>query len=207
MDDCRPCLPRSDTGEFNTPDRPPPEAERVRPAHLPMCLRRLSADISHCGTRKKRSDRLCVPATDLLYEPSGQTPAFDAGTRRIQCLARCWRIPLRRLAPSVCRSAHRVRSLWRLRSGQIGSLTVSAGISLRVYANPADGLTCFDLLTDLGADMISAIRRLYLDSDRFETCAFTADGETAGVDFTLLPNKVLWIDAVASGEVALDCGQ
>lgn len=67
--------------------------------------------------------------------------------------------------------------------------SLGAGTHLMAYPAPRAGLGCFDWLEELGAEHVSAIRRLEPTRGRFESCAFDQRGPLpvpVGLDFPIV---------------------
>lgn len=70
---------------------------------------------------------------------------------------------------------------------------LTPGSNLIGVACPPEGYTAFDLLNSLGSGNVSAVQKYDTATGEFETASFKEDGQTSGVDFSIVPGEGYFI--------------
>ena len=58
-----------------------------------------------------------------------------------------------------------------------------------------DSLTSFDLLNDLGSNVVTSIQRFNTETGAFETATFGPNGQPVGVNFPMVPGEGYFVFA------------
>jgi hypothetical protein len=69
------------------------------------------------------------------------------------------------------------------------SLDLRQGFNLAGISCPPAGFSAFQLLSALGSENVSSIQRYDAEKGAFETAAFTAEGDLAGIDFPIVSGE------------------